>query len=307
MNINTNRKLRAFGWFGGKYSHLEWLLPLLALPNMHTFVDAFGGSAAVTLNWPYAGVQVYNDLHGEVVNFFRMLREHKALLIEAIALTPFSRKEYELALQPIRRNELSELERARRFFVRARQVRSGLATVATPGRWAYCTGYGIGGVAGGMGQTIQKYQNTLALLGAVADKMGQVYIECQPADEVMLRFDGPNTLHYLDPPYAPDARVSTSDYAHEMTEEQHVHLSEVAHVLKGKVAISGYDCRLYRNLYRGWRRFETTKTASVTSQQTGQRKQRVECLWTNYDPLGQKGLAGVFQFPAVNHGSPATA
>jgi DNA adenine methylase len=298
MNEQTGRKLLAFPYFGGKYSHLDWLLPLLALPGINCFVDAFGGSGAVSLNWPLEGVQVYNDLHGEVVNFFRMLREHKALLIEQIALTPFSRREYELALQPTVTNTVSDIERARRFFVRARQVRSGLATVATPGRWAFCTGQGDGGISGGMGQTLQKYDNAIRMLEAVAQRLGRIYIESQPADEVMRRYDGPNTLHYLDPPYVHGTRSGPADYVHEMSDEQHIRLAYVARSLQGRVAISGYDCKLYRELYQGWRRFEITKTASVTSQQAGQRKQRKEVLWTNYKPQGQKGAATILQFPA---------
>ena len=42
------RKLIAFGWYGGKYSHLDWLLGLL--PEAHHYCEPFGGSAAVLLN-----------------------------------------------------------------------------------------------------------------------------------------------------------------------------------------------------------------------------------------------------------------
>ncbi|MCY7337676.1 MAG: DNA adenine methylase [Chamaesiphon sp.] len=81
----------AFGWYGGKYSHLDWLLPLLP-PSQH-FCDVFGGSAAVIINRPPSPVETYNDIHSEVVNFFRVLRDQKEPLIEAIGLTPFSREE----------------------------------------------------------------------------------------------------------------------------------------------------------------------------------------------------------------------
>ena len=102
----------AFGWYGGKYSHLDWLLPLLP-PTQH-FCDVFGGSAAVIINRPPSPVETYNDIHSEVVNFFRVLRDQKEPLIEAIGLTPFSREELALASQ--RQTEgITELERARRF------------------------------------------------------------------------------------------------------------------------------------------------------------------------------------------------
>jgi hypothetical protein len=94
----SNRKRIAFGWYGGKYSHLDWLLPLL--PACHHYCEPFGGSAAVLLNRSPAAVETYNDLDGEVVNFFRVLRTRKRELIEAIGLTPFSREEFHIACAP---------------------------------------------------------------------------------------------------------------------------------------------------------------------------------------------------------------
>src|SRR5213082_3593935 len=91
----TKRKLIAFGWYGGKYSHLDWLLPLL--PTCHHYVEPFAGSAAVLLNREPSPVETYNDIDSEVTNFFRVLRDEKEKLVEAIGLTPFSREEFALA------------------------------------------------------------------------------------------------------------------------------------------------------------------------------------------------------------------
>lgn len=68
-------------------------------------------------------VETYNDIDSELVNFFRVLRNNKTELIEAIGLTPFSREELTIACREAT-NNLSDVERARRFFVRARQVRT---------------------------------------------------------------------------------------------------------------------------------------------------------------------------------------
>src|SRR5213082_3031228 len=106
-------KLIAFGWYGGKYSHLDWLLPLL--PQCHHYCEPFGGSAAVLLNREPSPVESYNDIDGEVVNFFSALREHKQDLIDAIMLTPFSRDELTRACREATAN-LDPLERARRFY-----------------------------------------------------------------------------------------------------------------------------------------------------------------------------------------------
>src|SRR3990172_12855061 len=137
-------KLIAFGWYGGKYSHLDWLLPLL--PKTKHFCELFGGSAAVLINREPSPVETYNDVDGEVVNFFRVLRDHKDELTEAIGLTPFAREEFELAISGP--NDVTDLERARRFYVRARQVRTGLAQTASNGRWAHCRLTSRAGMAG---------------------------------------------------------------------------------------------------------------------------------------------------------------
>jgi len=124
------RKLIAFGWYGGKYNHLDWLLPLL--PRTKHYCEPFAGSAAVLLNRRPSPVETYNDLDGEVVNFFRVLREKKDELIEKIGLTPFSYEEYVRAIKEKGDPNLSDVERARQFYIRARQARTGLAQGATP-------------------------------------------------------------------------------------------------------------------------------------------------------------------------------
>lgn len=91
----NGEKLIPFGWYGGKFSHLAWLLPLL--PKCHHYCEPFAGSGAVLLNRVPSPIETYNDLDGEVVNFFRVLRDEKAKLVEAIGLTPFSREEFALA------------------------------------------------------------------------------------------------------------------------------------------------------------------------------------------------------------------
>ena len=80
----------AFGWYGGKFSHLDWLLPLL--PKTTHYCEPYGGSAAVLLNRDPSPVETYNDIDGDLVNFFRVLRDNPDDLIRKIGLTPNSLK-----------------------------------------------------------------------------------------------------------------------------------------------------------------------------------------------------------------------
>ncbi|MCH8172646.1 MAG: DNA adenine methylase [Proteobacteria bacterium] len=126
-----DRKKIIFGWYGGKYSHLNWLLPLL--PDCHHYCEPFAGSAAVLLNREPSAIETYNDIDGDVANFFRILRKNPKDLKRSLSLTPFSREEF---FKSICKSEdaIDDLERARQFYIRARQARTGLAQTATLGR-----------------------------------------------------------------------------------------------------------------------------------------------------------------------------
>jgi DNA adenine methylase len=265
-------KYIAFGWYGGKYSHLDWLLPLL--PKTKHFCDVFGGSAAVLINREPSPVETYNDIDSELVTFFRALRDQKDALIEAIGLTPFSREELSRACsEPTTR--LSDLERARRFFVRARQVRTGLAQTASAGRWAHCLLTSRAGMAG----AVSRWLGSIEDLAAIAQRLLRVQIENAPALEVIERYDSPDTLFYCDPPYVHETRGDKNAYAYEMTDKDHRKLAEALHQVKGKVALSGYHGFLYDDLYGDWWRVEADSKLCHSVKQ-----ERTEVLWLNYEP-----------------------
>lgn len=266
------RKLIAFGWYGGKYSHLNWLLPLL--PECHHYCEPFAGSAAVLLNRKPSPVETYNDVDGEVANFFRVLRDYKDDLIYKIGMTPFSREEFQEAIETNGDKSIDEIERARRFFIRARQVRTGLAQTATNGRWANCLKTSRAGMAGAVSRWLGSVQG----LEFIASRLLRVQIENDDALAVIKRYDSYKTLFYCDPPYPHEARGDTNAYEYEMTDKEHIKLSELLHSIKGKVAISGYHCNLMDSLYRDWN-VHTAKTKKAQSV----KKDRTEVLWTNYD------------------------
>lgn len=268
-----SKKLIPFGWYGGKFSHLDWLLPLL--PESHHYVEPFAGSGAVLLNRDPSPVETYNDLDGEVVNFFRVLRTEKDKLVEAIGLTPFSREEFSIACQldP----DLQPFERARRFYIRARQVRTGLAQTASIGRWANCKNTSRRGMSG----VVSRWLGGVEALPDIAERLLRVQIENRPATQIIELYDDVKTLHYCDPPYIHETRGDSKAYAHEMTNKQHEELAEVLNSVKGLVALSNYDCALMEKLFpkkKWFKTFSPEKTIHST------KDKRVEVLWTNYDP-----------------------
>jgi DNA adenine methylase len=269
----SEKKLIPFGWYGGKFSHLAWLLPLL--PRCHHYCEPFAGSAALLLNRMPSPVETYNDLDGEVCNFFKVLRDLKSDLVEAIGLTPFSREEFALAcmLDP----DASPLERARRFYIRARQVRTGLAQTATVGRWANCKNTSRAGMSG----VISRWLGGVEMLPEIADRLLRVQIENRPAHDVLMLYDSPDTLFYCDPPYVHETRGDSKAYGYEMTNQHHRELAKVLNAVKGMVAISNYQCSLMDELYPAPRWHKIVGPARTNHATKGT---RVEVLWVNYKP-----------------------
>ena len=267
--IRGSRRI-AFGWYGGKFSHLEWLLP--RLPTAHHYCEPYSGSAAVLLNREASPVESYNDIDGDVVTFFRVLRDRHEELIRAIALTPFAREEFYLAVNGPAQG-VSDIERARRFYIRARQARTGLAQTATLGRWANCKNTSRAGMSG----AVSRWLGGVDALHDIAQRLLRVQIENRPAVDVIRLYDDKQTLFYCDPPYMHETRGDKKAYGFEMTSEQHWELAETLQHCKGLVAISGYRCDAMDKWYKGWKRFDPPAKAIHSTKQM-----RQESLWMNY-------------------------
>ena len=264
------RRKIVFGWYGGKFNHLSWLLPLL--PKCHHYCETHGGSAAVLFNRDPSPVETYNDIDCELANFFRVLRDHKEKLIELIGLTPFSREELCIALEIYDEN-ISDIERARRFYVKARQARTGLAQTASLGRWANCKNTSRAGMSG----AVSRWLGSVNTLPEIADRLLRVQIENRPAIDLIKLYDRENTLFYCDPPYPHESRGDSKAYGYEMTNKEHKELASLLNSVKGNAAVSGYRCDLMDTLYKDWRRFDApTKNCHSI------KKARTEALWMNY-------------------------
>ncbi|MBK8750668.1 MAG: DNA adenine methylase [Candidatus Competibacteraceae bacterium] len=277
---NRRQRKIVFGWYGGKFSHLDWLLPLL--PKCHHYCEPFAGSGAVLLNRKPSPVETYNDIDGDVVNFFRVLRDQQDELSRIIALTPFSREEYHSAIYGTT-DGISEVERARRFYIKARQTRTGLAQTASLGRWANCKDTSRAGMSG----VISRWLGGVEALDDIAQRLIRVQIENRPAIDVIQLYDSSNTLFYCDPPYLHATRGDSQAYSFEMDESQHREFADTVNECRGQVAVSGYDHPLMDELFKSGRWFKMLGADKTIHSTKGTRQ---EVLWTNFSPKSQEKL-----------------
>ncbi|MEI8269907.1 MAG: DNA adenine methylase [bacterium] len=270
-------QLSAFSWYGGKTCHLNWLLPIIDSVEHTAFVEPFAGSGAIILNKNPSPVEVYNDLYGDVVNFFQVLRNQGEDLIKLLELTPYSREEFSLCCD--NDMEISSIEKARRFFVKARQVRNGLATMATPGRWSYTKKDSRRDRA----LTVSQWLSAIDGLDLICKRLRNVQIENLDAFELIPRYDTENTLFYVDPPYLMSSRTGGINYKHEFSDQDHINLINLLLSLKGKVIISGYQSDLYSKMLSSWNETKNSFKLANSTLKDGEKKERQEIIWTNFE------------------------
>lgn len=279
MNTMNHPLIR---YHGGKFRLAPWVLS--HFPSHTCYTEAFGGAAGVLLQKPRAYAEVYNDLDGEIVNLFRVLRneEHRNKLIEQLVFTPYSRDDFQEAWEPCD----DSIEKARRLIIRA-QMGFGSA-----GASKGITGFRIDTKrAYGTAQALWvTYPNHLAIVG---QRLSGVLIENRPAIQVLRDHDDLETLHYVDPPYVHDTRYSGAKtgrvYRHEMSDQDHEELLKVLLELEGKVIVSGYPSEIYNDYLAKWKRVDTSARIS-----SGRGTDvRTECLWISPNAQHQDLFGGI--------------
>jgi len=178
-----------FPYPGNKARHSSWILE--HIPEHTCYVEPFGGAAGVLFNKPKSKVEVYNDLNDDIVHFFRVLREQPDELKEWLSRVPFSRKIYDEWADEFYAGERKDddVERAGRFFS-LRFMQFG------------------GKIDGKAGFAARKRENPATpfksktnALNEFADRLRRVSIECEDWVDILDRYDCPETVFYLDPPY----------------------------------------------------------------------------------------------------------
>ncbi|MEZ6080555.1 MAG: DNA adenine methylase [Pirellulaceae bacterium] len=221
-------------WHGGKYYLRKWIVGLMP-PHLH-YVEPFFGGGGILLardpnrDWMATGAEklpaalkgsseVVNDLHGELINFWRVLQDaaHFDSFRQRMEMTPFSEAEFDRAFEFSQTGEAdrdaTDVERAVQFFILARQSRQGLMRdFATLSR---------NRTRSRINEQASAWLNVVEGLPDVHRRLRGVVILNQKATDVIRKQDGLNTLFCCDPPYVHASRSTTGEYAFEMGEVEH--------------------------------------------------------------------------------------
>lgn len=265
-----------FAYYGGKSGLAKTLISLM--PAHRVYMEPYFGSGAVFFAKTPARHEIINDLDGAVVNFFSVLREQPEQLAEICRLSPYSRQEWE-SCREIDAPGLSDLERARRFWVRVNQSFSKAI--------GHRTGWSI--TTARTQSTARSVESRIYAFHACAHRLFGASIECCPGSELIERLATPDTLVYVDPPYLGITRrlgrgTRASDYRCDMGEpEEHEQLAKVLLATPATVVLSGYPSDLYDSLYGDWWHLDVPVSVHSSNAVTVARAARIERIWSNRD------------------------
>lgn len=250
---------------GSKWSMTDWIISNFPVGyEKMTYLEPFFGSGAVFFNKKRS----INDLDGNVVNLFKVIRDSPEELARLIEFTPWSREEYRNSYEMTG----NSLEDARKFLVRMWQAIGSKTSDITGWR------NNIQDLNGNVDQWSTKLPKRIidATYRLRHVNSHQVNIENQSAKQLLERYARPYVFIYLDPPYVINTR-SGRIYKYEMTDKDHKELLEIIKQHPGPVLLSGYDNEIYNKILEGWH-----KEYKRANCEGGQK--RTEVLWMNYDP-----------------------
>lgn len=260
-------------YHGGKWMLAPWILS--HFPEHKIYTESFGGGASVLLRKRRCYDEVYNDLDGEIVNMFRVLRNPSQAreLVRLVSLTPYAREEFEVSYL----TDGDPIEQARRTITRSFM---GFGANATSGGK---TGFRSGQRSSGS-SAAHDWMNYPPVLAGAIERMRGVTIENRPAIDVLRFYDDARSLHFVDPPY-PHSTRGDGSYRFEMTDDDHRELAAALHGLKGMVVLCGYACELYdEELYPDWQRI-TRDTFGDNA------RPRTEVLWISPNAITRPQLS----------------
>lgn len=247
---------------GAKWGMAKEIVALM--PPHRSYLEPFFGSGAVLFSKPPSAIETINDIDGDVVNFFRVMREQPEELARLIDLTPYARDVFDDAHED---RGVEPLDRAYRFAIRSK-MGHGFKTYQK-------TGFKMD-VAGRERAYAAAYWATMPeVLRDLAVRLKQVQIEDRPALDLIQRYNFDNVLIYADPPYLMSTRRG-KQYRHEMDEQDHVELLAALLQHKGPVILSGYGSELYDRTLKGWSRIARRSYNQNADPRT-------EVLWCNFE------------------------
>ena len=260
-----------FKWVGGKSRLRKQIISLL--PKHTCYVELFAGAAWVLFGKPLSDVEVLNDIDQELITFFRVVKEKPKELIASFEWELVSRAEFQ-RLASLDSAQLTDVQRAHRFYY---LIMAGWGGELKYPRFQ--TSISDGGHGNRLIGALETLQERIK---PVHERLKTVIIENLDWRKCLERYDRPNTVMYIDPPYPENG----ANYAHNMRDwKEHQELAERLHKTQCKWILSSYDVPEIRSMYPKNNVIAVQMASGMKTKKNGnERVINKEVLITNYLP-----------------------
>lgn len=252
-------------YYGGKTTLADDIIE--QIPPHTTYVEVFGGGAAVLLKKLPSENDVYND-PGNVSLFFKVLQDHGEKLVEKLYLTLYSRENFNISRSTIEQvKESGDLvEWARLWYI---QVYMCYTHEEDNNSWRISKQM----------NAADAWSNHVERLPLVVNRIRRTIIEHQSFEYIIPTYDLPTTFFYCDPPYVSSTRAANDTYRYEMSNSEHEKFLQLITKIKGQAIVSGYDSELYNRYLQGWRTVRKTHRSAIHNSSSTELSDRTEVLW----------------------------
>lgn len=274
-----------FAYPGSKTTYASWIID--HFPDHHLYVEPFGGAASVLVAKPRSDIEVYNDLNGDCVEFFRAVRNNPEELQRWVEHTPYSRQLFEEYVEAYPEWPDKLVERAGRFFYTQCAAFGGKGVITDSP--TYCVAKSESGV--NMRGSGERWAGKPEAVKELSKRFKGINIERLDYEDLVEKYDQEGAFFYFDPPY-----VDVGDDYYQVEEGgfDHERFTDMVLEMDAKWLIS-YDHNIPKPLQE-YHSVKRTKTATMSAQNP----EKVETLTMNYDPqetpmfreTEQEGLEG---------------
>lgn len=254
-------------YLGGKRLLAKTIVPIIEQIPHNIYAEPFMGMGGVFFRrTKKPKCEAINDINSEIVNMFRMVERFPDYLADMLKFKICSRAEFKrmLATPPLL---LTELERAVRYLYIQKNAFGGKVR-----------GQAFGVDVGRSGRLIS--EKLIPQIQELHQRLAGVYIECLPYQEFITRYDRPDTLFYLDPPYWGSESFYGKDFFSRADFDE---LANLLKEIKGKFIMSINDVPEIRRIFRAFYIMEVQTRYTIATKEIGQSKQAKELLIGNVD------------------------
>jgi DNA adenine methylase len=265
------KKISAFPYPGGKFYLMDDITRYIRTANFKLLVDVFGGSGKVLINIETSATKVYNDADGRLVNVFMQIRDNKEELLKKFEFAIRSRQLFEESNIP----SPIPVDDAYRFLYRQYTNFAGK-------RLSDSYGYIL------TDERDLDVTRIADIIKTVHNEIRKWNIEHMDFQELIEKYDSPNTLFYLDPPY-----WNVKFYDHNFIQKDFVRLANSLKTVKGKYLMNiNADPNVVRIFGKPTESIEYINHTTLASDNDGSRTKRMEFFYSNIVMQKQTSLFG---------------